>query len=122
MVQVSRHIRRGDLVLVISGKDKGETGEVLQVLREAGRVLVRGINLKTHHKKPRKDDPGGIKRLEAPIHASNVMHVDPRTGRPTRVGMTFKNDVKVRYAKKSGDLLDKKTQKQKEETDKKEVG
>jgi len=101
-------IRKGDTVIVLTGKDKGVTGQVLKSFPEESRVLVSGVNIKARHTKPTQADPqGGIKRNEAPIHVSNVAHVDPTSGKPTRVG--FKNDDKgrkVRFAKRSGESID----------------
>ena len=101
-------IRKGDTVIVITGKDKGRKGEVLKSFPEENRVLVSGVNIKARHTKPSQADPqGGIKRNEAPIHVSNVAHVDPTSGKPTRVG--FKTDEKgrkVRVAKLSGESID----------------
>jgi large subunit ribosomal protein L24 len=101
-------IKKGDTVIVITGKDKGQKGEVLKAYPEESRVLVAGVNIKARHTKPSQADPqGGIKRKEAPIHVSNVAHVDPTSGKPTRVG--FKTDDKgrkVRVAKRSGESID----------------
>ena len=101
-------IRKGDTVIVLTGKDKGVRGQVLKSFPEESRVLVSGVNIKARHTKPTQADPqGGIKRNEAPIHVSNVAHVDPTSGKPTRVG--FKNDDKgrkVRFAKRSGESID----------------
>ena len=101
-------IRKGDTVIVLTGKDKGVKGQVLKSFPEESRVLVSGVNIKARHTKPTQADPqGGIKRNEAPIHVSNVAHVDPTSGKPTRVG--FKNDDKgrkVRFAKRSGESID----------------
>ncbi|MDI3257785.1 MAG: 50S ribosomal protein L24 [Kyrpidia sp.] len=102
-------IKKGDLVVVISGKDKGKKGRVLAAYPKKQRVLVEGINMVKRHTKPNPANPqGGILSKEAPLHVSNVMIVDPKTGEPTRVGMKILNDgKKVRYAKKSGEILDK---------------
>lgn len=101
-------IKKGDTVIVLTGKDKGRKGEVIKAYPEENRVLVSGVNIKARHTKPSQADPqGGIKRNEAPIHVSNVAHVDPTSGKPTRVG--FKNDEKgrkVRFAKRSGETID----------------
>lgn len=99
-------IRRGDTVVVLTGKDKGREGEVLKVLRTANKVVVRGINVATRHVKPTQLDPeGGLRRSEAPIHVSNVALRDPKTGGPTRVGFEVRDGKKVRVAKKSGEVL-----------------
>jgi large subunit ribosomal protein L24 len=102
------HIKKGDKVAVISGKDKGKEGTVVKVFKKDNRVLVEGVNLVTKHLKPSQINPnGGIEEMEAPIHASNVLPVDPKTGKPTRVGISIdKNGKKVRIAKKSGKQLD----------------
>jgi large subunit ribosomal protein L24 len=105
---MAARIRKGDKVIVLTGKDKGRTGEVLKAFPEEGRVLVQGINVHARHTKPSAADPqGGIKRIEAPIHVSNVAHVDPRDGKATRI--RFKTDDKgrkVRIAKRSGESID----------------
>ena len=101
-------IRRGDRVIVIAGRDKGKTGQVLRVVKETGRVVVQGVNVAKRHAKPSQADPqGGIKMIEAPIEVSNVAHIDPRDGKPVRVG--FKIDEhgrKTRFAKRSGESID----------------
>jgi large subunit ribosomal protein L24 len=101
-------IKKGDKVIVLTGKDKGRTGEVLKAFPDENRVLVSGVNIAARHTKPSQADPqGGIKRKEAKIHVSNVAHVDPKDGKATRVG--FKDDGKgrkVRFAKRSGENID----------------
>ena len=100
-------IKKGDRVIAIAGKDKGKTGEVLRVLRDRDRVLVQGINMVRRHQRPTQMGPGGIVDKEAPIHISNVAHVDPKTDEPTRVGYkTIEGERKVRFAKRSGELID----------------
>jgi large subunit ribosomal protein L24 len=100
-------IRKGDKVVVISGRDKGKTGEVLRVLREESRVLVQGINMVKRHTKPSPATPGGIVDKEAPLHISNVAHVDPKTQKPTRVGFkVLEGGRKVRVARRSGETID----------------
>jgi large subunit ribosomal protein L24 len=100
-------IRKGDKVIVISGRDKGKTGEVLRVLREESRVLVQGINMVKRHTKPSPATPGGIVDKEAPLHISNVAHVDPKTQKPTRVGFkVLEGGRKVRIARRSGEAID----------------
>ncbi|MBU8908606.1 50S ribosomal protein L24 [Desertibacillus haloalkaliphilus] len=102
------HVKKGDTVKVISGKDKGKQGVILEAFPKKGRVLVEGVNIVKKHAKPSQDNPqGGILNQEAAIHASNVMPVDPKTGEPTRVGYKEENGKKVRVAKKSGEILDK---------------
>ena len=100
-------IKKGDTVVVITGKDKGTKGEVLKVIPDESRVLVRGVNLVKRHQKPSQTDPGGLKTFEAPVHVSNVALADPRDGKPVRVG--FKIDQhgrKTRFAKRSGESID----------------
>jgi len=100
-------IKKGDRVIVLTGRSKGIQGEVLKVMIDEDRVVVRGVNIVKRHQKPSQMDPGGIKNFEAPIHVSNVAHVDPRDGKPVRVG--FKTDEhgrKTRFAKRSGESID----------------
>ncbi len=100
-------IKTKDKVVVISGRDKGKTGEVLKVLAKDCRVVVRGVNLVTKHERQTAQSQGGIKEIEAPLHISNVAHADPKTGKPTRVGYKFLTDGrKVRVAKRSGEVID----------------
>ncbi len=100
-------IKKGDKVVAIAGKDKGKTGEVVRVLRKEDRLLVQGINMVRRHQRPSQQSPGGIIDKEASIHISNVAHVDPKTDLPTRVGYkTIEGDRKVRYAKRSGEMID----------------
>ena len=102
------HVKKGDKVMVISGKDKGKTGVVLEALPKKERVLVEGVNIVKKHTKPNQANPqGGIVSQEAPIHVSNVMLIDPKSGEPTRVSYKVEGDKKVRVAKKSGEVLDK---------------
>jgi large subunit ribosomal protein L24 len=103
------HVKAGDTVKVIAGKDKGKTGRILKAFPKQQRVLVEGVNLVKKHTKPSQANPqGGIIQQEAPIHVSNVMPLDPKTGEPTRVGYkVLPNGKKVRIAKKSGEPLDK---------------
>jgi large subunit ribosomal protein L24 len=100
-------VKKGDKVIVLTGKYKDTQGEVLEVRPAEQRVVVSGVNMVTRHQKPNQMDAGGIKRFEAPIHVSNVAIMDPRDGKPTRVG--FKTDEhgrKFRYAKRSGEAID----------------
>ena len=101
-------VKKGDRVVVLTGRNKGTEGEVLKVLVADKRVVVRGVNVVKRHTKPTQADPqGGIRTFEAPIHVSNVSLIDPRDGKPTRVG--FKTDEhgrKVRIAKRSGEAID----------------
>ncbi|TVP86608.1 MAG: 50S ribosomal protein L24 [Alkalicoccus sp.] len=103
------HVKKGDKVKIISGKDKGLEGKILEAYPTKSRVLVEGVNMVKKHAKPSQSNPqGGILNQEAPIHVSNVMVVDPSTNEPTRVGFkTDENGKKVRIAKKSGETLDK---------------
>ncbi|MGP1910384.1 50S ribosomal protein L24 [Metabacillus sp. JX24] len=102
------HVKKGDKVMVISGKDKGKQGTVLAAFPKKDRVLVEGINIMKKHSKPSQLNPqGGIISQEAPIHVSNVMPLDPKSGEPTRVGFKVVDGKKVRVAKKSGETLDK---------------
>ncbi|MEN2466606.1 50S ribosomal protein L24 [Ornithinibacillus sp. FSL M8-0202] len=102
------HVKKGDKVIVISGKDRGKTGTILEAYPKKDRVLVEGVNLIKKHAKPSQENPqGGILNQEAPIHVSNVMPVDPKTGKPTRVGYEVRDGKKVRIAKSSGEALDK---------------
>jgi large subunit ribosomal protein L24 len=104
---MAARIRKGDTVVVISGKDKGKTGKVKAVLAEEGRVLIEGVNLVKRHMRPTPRSPsGGILEREQPIAASKVMPVDPKTGKGTRVRFkTLENGKKIRIAAKSGEEL-----------------
>ncbi|SDZ62659.1 large subunit ribosomal protein L24 [Evansella caseinilytica] len=107
MSQPKLHVKKGDTVKVISGKDKGKEGKILEAYPNKSRVLVEGVNMVHKHSKPSQANPqGGIINQEAPIHASNVMLIDPKTSEPTRVGYKVENGKKVRVAKKSGTVLD----------------
>jgi large subunit ribosomal protein L24 len=100
-------IKKGDKVVVVTGRDKGKQGEVLNVDRQRYRVLVQGVNTVKRHTRPRPGEPGGIVEKEASIHLSNVAHIDPKSGKPTRVGFkTLEDGRKVRFAKRSGEVLD----------------
>ncbi|MBI4185034.1 MAG: 50S ribosomal protein L24 [Proteobacteria bacterium] len=101
-------IRKGDRVVVLAGRDKGKIGEVLRAIPKEGRAVVQGVNMIKRHQRPSAGNPGGIVEREAPIDASNLAHVDPKTGKPTRVGFKFLEDGrKVRYAKASGEIVDR---------------
>lgn len=104
-----QRIRSGDEVVVIAGKHKGSHGKVMKVVPEDDRVVVQGVNIVTKHVKPSRENPqGGIQKREAPIHISNVMLADPKSGDPTRVRFqTLENGTKVRIAVKSGEQIDK---------------
>jgi large subunit ribosomal protein L24 len=100
-------IKKGDRVVVLTGKDKGRQGNVLKVLPKDERVLVSGVNMVKRHTRPSQGDPqGGIKNKEATLHISNVSLLDPKSGEPTRVGFRIDGDKKVRVAKKSGEVID----------------
>ena len=100
-------IRKGDKVIVLTGRDKGRTGEVFEVRPDAGTALVRGVNMVKRHQKQTQNQEGGIISKEAPIHLSNIAVADPKDGKPTRVGFKVLDDGrKVRFAKRSGDLID----------------
>ena len=98
-------IKKGDRVVVLTGKDKGRQGAVLKVLPQEQRVVVEGLNMVQRHTRPTQFDPqGGIKNKEAPIHVSNVAVVDSK-GKPTRVGFRMDGDKKVRFAKTTGEVI-----------------
>lgn len=100
-------IKKGDKVVVLTGKDKGATGQVLRVLREESKVVVSGVNVQTRHRKPTQAKPqGGLDKIEAPIHVSNVALADPKTGKPTRVGYKTVGEGKVRIARRSGETIE----------------
>ena len=101
------HIKKGDMVIVNSGEDKGKTGKVLSVLVEKDRAIVEGVNMVSKSTKPNAKNPqGGIVKQEASIHVSNLNLVDPKSGKATRIGRKFNAEgKKVRYAKKSGEEI-----------------
>jgi large subunit ribosomal protein L24 len=101
-------IKKGDNVIVISGRDRGRSGEVLRVYPEERRLIVQGVHMARRHTKPRMGDPGGIVDKELTIHVSNVAHVDPSSGKATRVGYkVLDGGKKVRVARRSGEVIDK---------------
>ena len=106
-MQKKLHIKKGDTVMVISGESKGQKGRVLNVDRVKERAIVEGVNTVSKHTKPNAKSPqGGIIRKEAPIHISNLMLVDPASGKPTRIGRRLNDKNKlVRYSKKSGEEI-----------------
>jgi len=106
-MQKKLKIKKGDQVMVITGESKGQKGRVLEVNREKERVLVEGVNLVSKHTKPNAKSPqGGILKKEAPVHISNLMVIDPASGKPTRVGKKLNEKNKlVRYSKKSGEEI-----------------
>lgn len=100
------HVKTGDTVVVISGKDKGKKGKVLHTIPKQDRVVVEGVNMITKHQKPNKEhQQGGLIKKEAAIHCSNVMLYDPKAGKGTRVSTKIENGKKVRISKKSGEKL-----------------
>jgi large subunit ribosomal protein L24 len=100
-------IKKGDKVVVLTGRDKGKTGEVVQVLPKEDRAVVRGVNVVKRHQRQTAGQEGGIISKEAAIHLSNLACADPKDGKPTRVGFKVLEDGrKVRFAKRSGDLID----------------
>ncbi len=102
----SAKIKKGDRVIVLTGKDKGQEGDVVRSMPKDGKVVVQGVNMIARHTKPTQADPeGGIKRREAPIHVSNVAIKDPKTGKPARVGFEVRDGKKVRVLKGSGEVL-----------------
>ena len=105
---MAARIRKGDKVVVLAGKSKGVEGEVLKVLPDANRVVVQGAQMIKRHNKPSARGAGGIDNREAPLHVSNIAHLDPQDGKPTRIGFKFLEDGrKVRYAKRSGEIIDR---------------
>ena len=100
-------VKKGDQVMVIAGKDKGKKGEVKLVLPTENRVVVEGVGMVTKHTKPSMNSQGGLEKREAPIHVSNVSLIDPKSGKPTRVGFkTLDDGRKVRVARPSGEQID----------------
>jgi large subunit ribosomal protein L24 len=104
----AQKIRKGDKVVILSGKDKGKTGEVTRSMPKDMKVIVSGVNIAVRHRKPSQVNPqGGLERREAPLHVSKVAIADPKTGKATRVRFeTGKDGKKVRVAVKSGELID----------------
>ena len=106
MTAVKFKIRKGDTVIVRTGRDKGKTGEVLTVVKDDAKVFVKGVNIVKRHTKTTPTNTGGIIQKELPIHISNVALIDPKTSAATKAGFKFQKDgTKVRYAKKSGEIL-----------------
>jgi large subunit ribosomal protein L24 len=105
--QPKLHIRKGDTVKILAGDDKGKEGKVLAVDHDKRRALVEGINMMTKHTKPSAGKPeGGITKMESPMHISNLMLIDPASGKPTRVGRKLNDKGKLqRYSKKTGELI-----------------
>ncbi|MEX0814007.1 MAG: 50S ribosomal protein L24 [Chitinophagales bacterium] len=99
-------IKKGDMVQVITGEDKGKTGKVLTIVTDKGRAFVEGVNIISRHTKPSASNPnGGIIKKEAPVHISNLMLLDPKSGEATKVGRKLQDGKIVRYAKKSGEVI-----------------
>jgi large subunit ribosomal protein L24 len=104
---MAARIRKGDKVVVLTGRDRGRTGEVIEVRPDEGRALVRGVNLVKRHQKQTAQQEGGIISKEASIHLSNLAYADPKDGKPTRIGFKVLTDgKKVRVAKRSGAEID----------------
>jgi large subunit ribosomal protein L24 len=102
----SAKIRKGDTVVVLSGKDKGKTGEVVRSMPKTEKIVVAGVNVSVRHRKPSQANPqGGLERKEAPLHVSKVAVADPKTGKPSRVRFETRDGKKVRVAAKSGELI-----------------
>ncbi|RMD74534.1 MAG: 50S ribosomal protein L24 [Bacteroidetes bacterium] len=99
------HIKKGDRVRVIAGDYKGAEGEVLEVFPKKNRAIVENVNIVKKHQKPTQDNPGGIVEMPAPVHVSNLMLLDPKTGEPTRVGRKLVDGKLVRYSKKTGEII-----------------
>lgn len=99
-------IRKGDKVVVLAGKDKGRTGEVVAVMPKEDRAVVRGLNMVKRHQRQTQTQEAGIINKEAPLHLSNLAIADPKDGKPTRVGFKIEGDKKVRVAKRSGVVID----------------
>lgn len=99
------HVKKGDKVKVIAGASKGKEGTILQMLVGEGKALVEGVNLVKKHTKATENNPGGINDIEAPIHLSNLMLVDPKSGQPTKVGRKIVDGKSVRYSKKTGEII-----------------
>ena len=104
---MSAKLKKGDRVIVTSGRDKGKRGEILRVYPDESRVLVAGVNMVKRHQRQTQRQQGGIVNKEAPLHLSKVSYADPKTGEPTRIGFkTLEGGKKVRFAKKSGETID----------------
>ena len=98
-------LRKGDMVMVVSGSDKGKKGSVVEVILDKQRVVVEEVNIVKKHRKPTQNTPGGIVEIPAPIHVSNVMLIDPKSGEPTRIGRKLVDGKSVRFSKKSGEII-----------------
>ena len=103
---MANKIKKGDTVVILSGKDKGKTGTVTLAMPKDGKVVVEGVNIATRHRKPSQANPqGGLERVEAPMHVSKVAIEDPKTGKATRVRFEVRDGKKVRVAVKSGETI-----------------
>ncbi len=98
-------IKKGDTVQVIAGSQKGKKGTITNIIKDTNRAVVEGINIRKKHMKPTNNNPGGIVEIEAPLHMSNLSLLDPKSGKPTRVGYREEKGVKVRYSKKSNEII-----------------
>src|SRR5687768_6354885 len=98
-------VKKGDVVLVVAGADKGKQGNVMEVFHDKNRVIVEDVNIVKKHRKPTQSTPGGIVEIPAPMHVSSVMLIDPKSGEPTRVGRKVVDGKSVRYYKKSGEII-----------------
>ena len=99
-------VKKGDKVVVITGRDKGKTGEIIEVNPTENRVKVRGVNMVKRHQKQSMQTQGGIIEKEATIHVSNIAHIDPKTQKPTRIGYRMDGENKIRFARASGEKID----------------
>lgn len=101
-------VKKGDKVLVLTGRDKGKSGEVLKAFPERNKVIVQGINISKKHQRATQTASGGIVERETPIHVSNIAHIDPKDSKPTRIGFKDLEDgtTKVRFARRSGEVID----------------
>ncbi len=98
-------IKKGDTVEVISGSNKGKQGVISHIITDKYRAVVEGVNIVKKHTKPANNNPGGIVEISAPLHISNLALLDPKSGKPTRIGYEIKDDKKVRISKKSGEII-----------------
>ncbi len=105
MMRPKLKIKKGDEVIVTTGKDKGKKGQVLEVMPSESRVKVQGVNMVKRHRRPTQTAPGGIDNIEASMHISNVAHIDPDSGKATRVSYSIENGNKLRVAKASGKVI-----------------
>jgi large subunit ribosomal protein L24 len=106
MANKKSHVKKGDTVVVLSGADRGVRGEILEVIPSKDRAVVSGVRMVTKHKKATENDPGGRIEQEAPIHISNLMLIDPKTGTPTKTGRRIEGNKLVRFSKKTNEIID----------------